>query len=88
MLHLIALSNTHTTLGRTSLDEGLAQRRDLYLTTPNTHKRQTSMPPAGFEPAIQTSEWPQSHALERAATGIGVIVNYETVIMTKEAAVA
>jgi hypothetical protein len=34
----------HTTLGRTPLDEWSARRRDLYLTTHNTHKRQTSMP--------------------------------------------
>jgi hypothetical protein len=34
----------HATLGRTSLYEGPARRRDLYLTTHNTHKRQTSMP--------------------------------------------
>jgi hypothetical protein len=38
----------HTTLGRTPLDEGPARRRDLYLTTHNAHKRQTSMPPVGF----------------------------------------
>jgi hypothetical protein len=34
----------HTTLGRTPLDEGPVRRRDLYLTTHNTQKRQTSMP--------------------------------------------
>jgi hypothetical protein len=34
----------HTTLDRTPLDEGSARRRDLYLTTHNIHKRQTSMP--------------------------------------------
>jgi hypothetical protein len=34
----------HTTLGRTPLDEEPARRRDLYLRTHNTHKRQTSMP--------------------------------------------
>jgi hypothetical protein len=34
----------HTTLGRTPLDEWSARRRDLYLTTHDTHKRQTSMP--------------------------------------------
>jgi len=33
-----------TTLGRTPLYEWLARRRDLYLTTHNTHNRQTSMP--------------------------------------------
>jgi hypothetical protein len=36
----------HATVGRTPLDEGPARRRDL--TTYNTHKRQTSMPPVGF----------------------------------------
>jgi hypothetical protein len=63
----------HTTLSRTPLDEGSALRRDLYLTTHNIHKRQTSMPPAGFEPAIPVSERPQTHALNRAATGIGIM---------------
>jgi hypothetical protein len=59
----------HTTLGRTPLDEGPARRRDLYLTTHITHKRQTYMPPAGFEPAIPASERPQTHALDGKATG-------------------
>jgi hypothetical protein len=34
-----------TTVGRTTLDELAARRRDLYLTTHNNHNRQTSMPP-------------------------------------------
>jgi hypothetical protein len=38
----------HTTFGRTPLDEWPARRRDLYLTTHNTHKRQTSLPPVGW----------------------------------------
>ena len=59
------------TLGRTPLDEWSARRRDLYLTTHNTHKRYTSMHPAEFEPAIPVSERPQTHALDRPATGIG-----------------
>jgi hypothetical protein len=29
------------------------------------------MPPAGFEPVNPVSEWPKTHALDRAATGIG-----------------
>jgi hypothetical protein len=62
---------THTTVGRTPLDEGPARRRDLYLTTHNTHKRQPSMPPVGFEPMILVSERPKTHALDRTATGIG-----------------
>jgi hypothetical protein len=34
----------HTTLGRTPLDEGPARGKDLYLTTHNTHNRQTTIP--------------------------------------------
>jgi len=40
--------------------------------THNTYRRQTSMPPAGFEHAIPASELPQTHALDRVATGIGL----------------
>jgi hypothetical protein len=61
----------HTTVGRTPLEEWPARRRDLYLTTHNTHTRQTSMPPVGFETTILVSERPQTHALDRTATGIG-----------------
>jgi hypothetical protein len=62
----------HTTVSRTPLDEWPARRRDLYLTTHNTQNRQTSMPPAGFESTIPASERPQTHASDRAATGIGM----------------
>jgi len=47
-----------TTVGRTPLDEWSVRRRDLYLTTQNTHNRQTSMPPVGFEPTIPAGERP------------------------------
>jgi hypothetical protein len=66
----------HTTLGRTPLDKWSARRRDLYLTTHNNHKRQTSMPLAGFEPAIPASKRPQTHALDCAATGISEYSTY------------
>ena len=61
----------HTTLGRTPPDEGSDRTRDLKLKTSNTHNRQTLMPPKGFEPTNEASERPQTHALERGATGIG-----------------
>ena len=51
-----------TTVGRTSLDEWSPRLRDLYLTKPNTHNRQTSMPPVGFEPTVSTGERPQTYA--------------------------
>jgi hypothetical protein len=63
----------HTTLGRAPLDEWSARRRDLYLTTHNTHNRQTFMLPTGLEPPITTSKRPQTHALDRAATRIGIL---------------
>ena len=44
-----------TTVGRTSLDERSARRRHFYLTTHNTHNRQTSMPPVGFELIISAA---------------------------------
>jgi len=59
------------TVGRTPLDEWSARRRDLYMTTHNTHNRQTFMPPVGFETTISVGERPQIYALERAATLIG-----------------
>jgi hypothetical protein len=39
--------------------------------THNTHNRQTSMPPAGFEPLILAGDRLQTHALDSSATGIG-----------------
>ena len=67
-LFLMFLDHTQrrTTVGRTPLDEWSARRRDLYLTTHDTHNRQISMPPVGFEPTISAGElranWPQSFA--------------------------
>ena len=60
-----------TTVGRTPLDEWSACRRDLYLTTHNTHNKQTFMSPVGFEPTISAGEQPQTYALDRVATGTG-----------------
>jgi hypothetical protein len=54
----------HTSLGSTPLDEWSARRRELYLITHNTHKIQTSMPPAGFETTILACERSQTHALD------------------------
>ena len=63
-----------TTVGRTALDEWSARRRDLYLTTHNSHSRQISIPPVGFEPTILADERPQTYDLDRAATGTGAVV--------------
>jgi hypothetical protein len=44
------------TLGRTPLEEWSVRRKDLYLTTHNPHKRQTSMPPGGIR-THNPSKW-------------------------------
>jgi len=56
---------THT-LSRTALDEVSVRRRNLYLTTHNTHNRQTFMPPEGFKLVSPASERPKTHVLDRA----------------------
>ena len=57
---LVFLDHTQrrSTVGRTPLDEWSARRRDLYLTTHDTHNRQMSIPPVGFEPKISAGERP------------------------------
>jgi hypothetical protein len=69
-VHLITLRNT-------SQSVGLLWTRDRPVAEPstwqhtNTHKRQTSMPPVGFDPTVPVNPRPQIYALDRTATGIG-----------------
>ena len=56
-----------STVGRIPLDEWSPRRRDLYLTTHDTHNRQISMPPVGFEPPISAGERPQAAHLLRSS---------------------
>jgi hypothetical protein len=55
------------TPGRNPLDEWSARCRYLYPTT-NTHKRQTSIYLAGFEPATPASERLQTYTFDRVVT--------------------
>ena len=74
-LRFLDHTQRRTTFDRTPLDEWSARRRDLYLTTHNTHNRHISMSPVGFEPTVSAGERPQTYALDRAATGTGQIIN-------------
>jgi len=67
-LFLVFLDHTQrrSTVGRTPLDEWSARRRDLYLTTHDTHNRQISMLPVWFEPKISAGERPQAARLLRS----------------------
>ena len=71
-LRFLDHTQRRTTVGRTPLDEWSAHRRDLYLTTHNTHNRQISMSPVGFEPTISAVERPQTNILHRAETVTGI----------------
>jgi len=50
----------HITLDRTPLDEWSARHREPYLTIQDIYMRQTTKPPAGFEPAIKASQRPHT----------------------------
>src|SRR5215475_49856 len=71
-LFLMFLDHTHrrSKVGRTPLDDRSARRRDLYLTTHDTHNRQISMPPVGFEPKISAGERPAAAHLLRSSVRI------------------
>ena len=55
---------THT---QTQTSDRLFAQAATY-TTHNKHKRRTFVPSAGFEPTIPAIEWPQTYALDRAAS--------------------
>jgi hypothetical protein len=61
---------------RSHSDEQTTCRTGIYLHS--THKRQKSMPPAGFEYAVPACHWPQTHALGRAANGFDTHKNTHT----------
>jgi len=67
-LLIVEISRSHSD---TPHSVGLLWRSDRPVAAHNTRKRQTFMPPAGFEPAIPASELQQTHALERDTTEIG-----------------
>ena len=60
LIFLLFLDHTQrrSTVRTTPLDESSGRRRDLYLTTHDTHNRQISMPPVGFEPKISAGKRP------------------------------
>jgi len=72
LLRFLDHTQRHTTVSRTPLNEWSSRRRNLYLTNHNTHNRQTSMSPAGFEPTNPASERPRTLTFDRVATGIAI----------------
>ena len=66
LLRFLDHTQRRSTVGRTPLDEWSARRRDLYLTTHDTHNRQISVPPVRFEPTISAGERPAAAHLLRS----------------------
>jgi hypothetical protein len=74
-LHIIEASWSHSdTTHSVELLWARDQRDQTSTWQHTTHNRQTTMTPGGFQPAIPASERPQTHALDRAATGIGIYI--------------
>jgi hypothetical protein len=68
---IFTISLRHATFGKAPLEGWSGRRRDLYQRQHTTLTREISMLSAGFQPVIPRSEWPWTHALDRASTGIG-----------------
>jgi len=71
-------THTHTHIQTHSIDScrrGIGRRREKYLTQHNTHKRQLSMSPAGFEPAIPASQRAQTHFLRLLLSVSAILKN-------------
>jgi hypothetical protein len=64
-------TQTHTTIGRTPLDEWSARRRDFYLTTTQHSQERDIHAPGGIRTRNPSKRALQTHALDCAATGIG-----------------
>jgi len=69
----VSRSHSDTILIRTPLDEWSSRSRVPYVTTHNTHKRQTTMSAAGFESAFPVSKRLPTHTLNRADAGMGLL---------------
>jgi hypothetical protein len=70
---LTFLNNTHTHTHLSKHDQLVA--KSATNTTHKKHITRTSMPSAGFEPAIPAIEQPQTYSLDRTATGIGLYIH-------------
>jgi hypothetical protein len=65
----VTIALRHTLFDRAPIKRW-TRRGDLCLTTFITHKKQTSMPQAGFEPRVPTSEQSQTSAFDGVAVGM------------------
>ena len=69
-VYMITLKDTPQSVGLLWTSDQLVAETSTWQHT--QRNRQTSMPPAGFEPAVPVGDHPQTDALDRSATGIGL----------------
>jgi len=75
-LLILEVSRSHTTTRYSRQDSSGRVISSSQRPLPdNTHNRQTSMLPVGFERTISAGERPQTYALDRGATGTGGNIN-------------
>ena len=65
------------------MDKYSSLRRNLYLTTRNTHNRRTPTPPPGFGPTIRASERLWTQGLDHAASRMGYSVNITHILIIR-----
>ena len=73
LLRFLDHTKRRITVGRTPLDAWSARRRDLYVTTHNTHNRQISTPPGGIEP--QSQQWKTQFLGKSSPWCLNILVN-------------
>jgi len=75
------VSRSHTTTHHSRQDSNGRVNSPSQRPLPDNtrHWKQTSMSPVGFEPAISRSDWPQTDALDRAATGICSLIWFRNI---------
>jgi hypothetical protein len=80
-LRFLDQTQRRTPFGRTPLDEWSARRRDFYLTTHSTHKRQASMPGRDSNPQSQQASGRRPTPVTARPLGSANVKMYRTKIL-------
>jgi hypothetical protein len=83
-LRFVYHTQWHARVGRTPLDRWSAHSWYLYVTRHNTHMKQTSTPPAWFEPAIPASDRKQTLALDLSTIGTDTASYYSEIFKDED----
>ena len=75
LIHEVSRSHSDTpnSVGTLWTSDQLVAETSTWQHTQNTHNKETSISPVGFEPTISTGKRPHTYALDGAANGIGCV---------------